>query len=157
MSTPDVYSSVRRPPSAAAARVRAFRSLSRFRGESRFSTWLYRIATHLARDHYRARERRERTSLALPIDETLSETLEGEGHAPPESLSKREEVDALARSIQKLPHALRVALVLRVLEGLEYDEVAQVTGLQAGTIRTQVMKARRQLREEYERREGGSA
>jgi len=118
--------------------VRAFAALRFYRGEGPFGGWLSRIAVHLARDH--ARSGRERGARNIESVE-----LEGGERAPWQELSRRELAAELARSIGSLPEPLRVALVLRVLEGLDYVEVARITGLRPGTVRTQVMKARKLL------------
>ncbi len=124
--------------------VRAFRALRWFRGESAFSTWLLRIAVHVAQDHRRARGRRPS---AVPLASADAEAALGRasGAGPGDAALERELVARLGREIDALPEKLRVALVLRVLEGLDYDDVARVTGVTAGTARAQVMKARRQL------------
>jgi RNA polymerase sigma-70 factor (ECF subfamily) len=118
--------------------VRAFGSLRFYRGEGPFGAWLLRIAVHLARDHARSPRGRGASDITA-ID------LEGSERAPWQELSQRELSTELARSIASLPEPLRVALVLRVLEGMDYGEVARVTGLRPGTVRTQVMKARKVL------------
>ncbi len=116
--------------------VRAWGALESFRGESAFSTWLARIALHLATDHARARALRR----ASPLDEDGA-------HAAPAPASaghgeRAEFAQALELALQSLPPRLRLALVLRVLEGREYPEVAELTGVRPATARTQVMQAR---------------
>ena len=74
-----------------------------------------------------------------------SSSLRPLGAATGQVSSRRELQQSLDRAIEQLPSPLRVALVLRVLEGLSYDEIGEATGLRPGTVRTQVMKARRAL------------
>jgi RNA polymerase sigma-70 factor (ECF subfamily) len=130
--------------------VRAHRSLRFYRGEGAFIGWLVRIAVHLARDHARSGSRglpfapRGGSGAGTGGVQGL-EALAARGPAPWQELSRRELVQRLARSIDTLPEPLRIALVLRVLEGMEYEEVAQVTGLRPATVRTKVMKARKLL------------
>ena len=137
--------------------VRAWRSLGLFRATGSFSAWLVRIALHLSRDHHRRRGRRGE---AVPLGE-LGEPGEPKGPdaAGPMQVSSRRELQRdLERAIEQLPSALRVSLVLRVLEGLSYDEIAEATGVRPGTVRTQVMKARRWLlRSMGPRIDGGKA
>lgn len=115
--------------------VKAYRSLRFYRGEGSFAAWLGRIAVHLARDHHRRRGRRAPTV-----------TLEDEPEVPAGTeLSRRELEQRVGEAIDALPHELRAALVLRVLEGRDYADVARATGVKPGTARTQVMKARRRL------------
>lgn len=121
--------------------VRAFRSLSFFREEGRLAAWLGRIALHLARDQHR---RRARGPFVPGLDSSELET-SGNEPEPARELSRRELVQRVGEAVAELPHNLRAALVLRVLEGRDYDEVAAATGMKPGTVRTQVMKARRLL------------
>lgn len=120
--------------------VRAWSSLHFYRGETPFLGWLRRIATHLARDHHRRRGRR-----GVPQGLDDSPEVSSAGVEPVEALGQRELVAGLGSAIERLPDSLRSALVLRVLEGLEYREVADAAGVNEGTARTQVMKARRML------------
>ena len=121
--------------------VRAYRSLRFYRGEGAFGSWLMRIGLHLAQDHHRRRGRGAE-EIALDAFEPELETPAEEPHA---ELSQREMVALIGRLVERLPHHLRAALVMRVLEGRDYQEVARATGLRLGTVRTQVMKARKLL------------
>ena len=126
--------------------VRAWRGLDRFRGESSFKTWLYRIATNVARTHLDRRGRQARTADRSLDDE--AETLQA-GDVPsaaPDaetSLVRREAID---RALGELPEELRVALVLRDVEGLDYKEIAGVTGAPMGTVESRIFRARRHMR-----------
>lgn len=118
--------------------VRAWRSLPSLREGEAFAPWLQRIALHLARDHHRVRVRRGRP------EELSSETL-GRAPVPGDELSGRETMHRLRDALERLPHRLRAALTLRVLEGLDYEQVAEATGVRPATARTHVMQARRLL------------
>lgn len=124
--------------------VKAHRSLDWYRSDCSFATWLYRIAVHLSRDHYRKRSRRGKVA-------SLSELQDAQAAPPsprsgPRELVQQHEFEGVLReAMDSLPHRLRTALVLRTLEGLEYDAIAEVLGIQPGTARVHVMKARRQL------------
>ena len=118
--------------------VRAYRSLGLYRGEGVFAAWLGRIAVHLARDHHRSRSRQVRTLALELVEAEPAARRSGE-------LSQRELVRRVGEAVAALPPGLRAALVLRVLEGRDYEDVARSTGLKPGTVRTQVMKARRHL------------
>jgi RNA polymerase sigma-70 factor (ECF subfamily) len=138
--------------------VRAWRALPHYREEAAFATWLCRIALHLAQDHRRSGARR---AIAIPIDVappgTRHEGSEERGRLRGEDLRPSSEpspADALTRAelsrevllaLDRLPPRLRAALVLRAIEGREYDEVAEITGVRATTARTHVMQARRLL------------
>jgi len=118
--------------------VKAYRSLRFYRGEGTFAAWLGRIAVHLARDHHRRRGRQLRTVALEPTEV-------GQDAGATDELSRRELVRHVGEAVEDLPHNLRAALVLRVLEGRDYDDVARATGMKPGTVRTQVMKARKRL------------
>ena len=126
--------------------VRAWRGLGRFRGESAFKTWLYRIATNVARTHLDRRGRQARIGDRSLDDET--EPLQaGDVPSPaPDaetSLVRREAID---RALAELPDELRAALVLRDVEGLDYKEIAGATGAPIGTVESRIFRARRRLR-----------
>ncbi len=121
--------------------VRAFQSLRFYRGDGAFVSWLMRIALHLARDHQR---KKGRGATVVGLEEVHQEPV-ARARGPAHELSGRELVAGVRGAIDKLPHNLRAALVMRVLEGMEYEEIARATGMRPGTVRTQVMKARRML------------
>ncbi|MBK7643528.1 MAG: RNA polymerase sigma factor [Planctomycetes bacterium] len=116
--------------------VRAWTALARFRESSSFSTWVTRIALHLATDHARARALRHST----PLGE--HDPAQPESHSAAAQSHEAELAAATAHALDCLPPRLRLALVLRVLEGREYAEVAELTGVRPATARTQVMQAR---------------
>jgi len=121
--------------------VKAHRSLAWYRSDCSFWTWLYRIAVHLSRDHYRKRSRRgPMTSLS-----EMQSAPPSRGESPREDVVHLEFQTVLRDALDALPHRLRTALVLRTLEGLEYEAIADVLGIQPGTARVHVMKARKQL------------
>ena len=117
--------------------VRAFRSLAYYRADGSFAGWLRRILVHLAQDHFRAHGKR-------PEPGPLSAELCG-GREPHGLAEGRELARVLADALQGLSPALRAALLLRTREGLEYAEIATLTGVTPETARTRVMKARRLL------------
>ena len=121
--------------------VRAYSSLRYYRGEGTFGAWLARIALHLAHDHHRSRGR-QGTIVGL---EAVGYEPEARAAEPEHEITRREMVQRLGEAVEKLPHNLRAAIVLRVMEGREYEDVARATGMKPGTVRTQVMKARRLL------------
>ena len=127
------------------ALVRAWRGLGRFRGESSFKTWLYRIATNVARTH---RERRGRQPvIGRSLDDEVESRAGSEPVAPTAdaetALVTRETID---RALGELPEELRLALVLRDVEGLDYKEIASVTAAPIGTVESRIFRARRRMR-----------
>ncbi len=119
--------------------VRAHGALAWYRGQGSLSGWLRRIVVHLAHDRFRAAGRRPEDG-ALPLER-------GELTAEPSSQAGAQELArVLDEALRRLPAHQRIPLVLRTLEGLDYEEIASVTGVTPATARTQVMKARRALR-----------
>lgn len=104
--------------------------------------WLRRVALNLARDHHRARGRRRRREEIAGL-ESLERRV---GEPAPDARLRGADLHRAVRdALDALPERLRTALVLRVFEGLEYEAIARLTGRRAGTVRIQVMKARREL------------
>ena len=122
--------------------VKAWQALSHYKEQGAFDAWLARIAVHLARDHQRARGARPG---ALSIAGLPSEPAESRHRGPVHEATGRETSRWMEAALQRLPHRLKAAIVLRVLEGREYSEVARITGVTENTARIHVMKARRQL------------
>jgi RNA polymerase sigma-70 factor (ECF subfamily) len=120
------------------ALIAVVRGLSSFDGRSAFSTWCYRIATNTCLDELRRRGRR-----ALPVDDDAL-ALVGAQHDVDESegASLRVDVDA---ALSGLPIEFRVAVVLRDLCGLDYDEIAEICGVPGGTVRSRISRGRAAL------------
>ena len=126
--------------------IRAYRSLARFRGDSSFKTWLYTIATNAARTGLERRGRRSRVEDGSLDDDAgpLAAADVPAGDADAETaLVRREAID---RALATLPPDLRVAVVLRDVEGLDYKEIAAATGAPIGTVESRIFRARRRLR-----------
>lgn len=123
--------------------IRAYRGLGNFRGRARFSSWLYQITLNLCRDHLKARSRRGQR-----MEEAELEGLADGGDAVPatRALLEAELSETMRREINTLPYVYREAFVLRHLQGLEYEEVAGITGVPADTVRVRAYRAREMLR-----------
>jgi RNA polymerase sigma-70 factor (ECF subfamily) len=120
--------------------IRAHRSLASFRREAHVRSWLYRIATNLATNAVtRARE------LPAPV---VPERAEHRG--PARALEQKHLREDLAGAIERLPMHLREAFVMRDVEHMSYQEIADATGLGLNTVRTRILRARRSLRHELE-------
>jgi RNA polymerase sigma-70 factor (ECF subfamily) len=124
--------------------IKAYRALPRFRGDSAFYTWLYRIAINTAKNHLVAQGRRMPN---VDIDAQEAEQFEGAGglkeYATPENVLLKNEVEATIYSaIDQLPEDLRTAITLREIEGLSYEEIAETMDCPVGTVRSRIFRAR---------------
>lgn len=120
--------------------IKAQKSLNWFRGDAAFSTWLYRIAVHQSRDHFRRSQRAPRVT---PVIEEADAPSPHQG--PVDESTRREFSAGLRASLERLPHKLRAALVMRTQEGMDYEHIAEVLEVNPQTARVHVMKARRTL------------
>lgn len=125
--------------------VRAFRSLHRWREEFDFHPWLYRIAVNAALTEL-DRRRRHR---AADVDEVPERLLPHPAHeeSPLEAASRREMLGRLDRALEALPTDFRVVFLLRAVEGLSYDEIAQTLDIPRGTVMSRLSRAREALRQ----------
>lgn len=124
--------------------IKAFRAIDSFRGDSQFYTWLYRIAANTAKNHLASRARK---SPAYAVDVDDAEHFEGESglkdYANPENMLLTEEIKATVFSaIEKLPDDLKSAITLREIDGLSYEEIAEVMDCPIGTVRSRIFRAR---------------
>lgn len=131
--------------------IKAYRALPNFRGESAFYTWLYRIAINTAKNFLVAQGRRAPTSTETEIEdaERLEDATQLRDVATPDSLLLSKQVgEAVNRAIEKLPEDLRTAIVLRELEGLSYEEIAESMNCPIGTVRSRIFRAREAIANE---------
>ena len=124
--------------------IKADKAMERCRGDSAFYTWIYRIAINSAKNHLVASGRRPPKS---DIDAQDAEQYEGavglKEYATPERLLLKDEIQAsIAKAIDELPDDLRTAIILRELEGLSYEEIAQTMECPIGTVRSRIFRAR---------------
>ncbi len=124
--------------------IKAYRALPNFRGDSAFYTWLYRIGINTAKNHLVARGRRPPSA---DVDATEAEYYEGESslkdQATPERIALTDEIGKVVfDAIEQLPEDLRMAITLRELEGLSYDEIAEAMDCPIGTVRSRIFRAR---------------
>jgi RNA polymerase sigma-70 factor (ECF subfamily) len=124
--------------------IKAYRALPKFRGDSAFYTWLYRVAINTAKNHLAAQARRppgddieaetaEQMDLGTPLKETDT----------PERLALQREIAVtIQKALDELPDDLRTAITLRELDGLTYEEIAQAMECPIGTVRSRIFRAR---------------
>ena len=125
--------------------IKAYRALPQFRGDSAFYTWLYRIAINTARNWQAANNRRPIKSSVIESedDETFDQIDNLTDISTPESLmASRQVVDTVNAAIEALPEDLRTAIVLREIEGLSYEDIAQTMNCPIGTVRSRIFRAR---------------
>ncbi len=130
--------------------VKVFKGIRNFHGESSLRTWIYRIAIHEASNHRRSwlrRHRREPVSLD-ERGETATEAAEMPAWAktPYEALEQAERQKLVERALASLVQPYRMVVVLREIEGLSYDEIAQVLGVAEGTVKSRLTRGRELLR-----------
>ena len=124
--------------------IKAYRALPKFRGESAFYTWLYRIAINTAKNYLVAQGRRlPDTDLEIEVAEQYEGASELRDYATPEHLLLKDEIErTVFEVIEQLPEDLRTAITLRELEGLSYEEIAEAMGCPIGTVRSRIFRAR---------------
>ncbi|WP_075185588.1 RNA polymerase sigma factor RpoE [Teredinibacter haidensis] len=127
--------------------IKAYRALPNFRGDSAFYTWIYRIAINTAKNHLVSRGRRPPSS-DVDVEEAEfysgSEQLKDLG--TPEGQLMRDQLEEVVhRAIRDLPEDLRTAVTLREMEGLSYEEIAQVMDCPVGTVRSRIFRARESI------------
>ncbi len=124
--------------------IKAYRALPRFRGDSAFYTWLYRIAVNTAKNHLAAQRRRP-----MDVELDLQDPEQYDLHAKlketdtPEGVALSNELqETVERAIAALPEDLRTAIILRELEGMSYEEIAETMECPVGTVRSRIFRAR---------------
>jgi len=123
--------------------IKAYRAIDRFRGDSAFYTWLYRIAVNAAKNFLEARSRRPHTVMENDDAEQLDASASLRDDSRPEDYLQRDELEALLyKAIGELPEELRNALLLRELEGLSYEDIALILDCPIGTVRSRIFRAR---------------
>ena len=124
--------------------IKAYRALGKFRSESAFYTWMYRIAINTAKNHLVSRGRRPPGS---DLDIVDAEILDHSGRLAdtetPEAAMARDQLEAAVfEAIDNLPDDLRTAITLRELEGLSYEDIANIMQCPVGTVRSRIFRAR---------------
>ena len=124
--------------------IKAYRALDKFRGDSQFYTWLYRIAANTAKNHLASRARKSpKYSVDVEDAEHYSGDSQLKDNTTPESLMLTEEIkQTVYAAIDNLPEDLKSAITLRELEGLSYEEIADVMDCPIGTVRSRIFRAR---------------
>lgn len=122
--------------------VAAWRGLPNFRGDSRFFTWLYQLTHHAAVDFLRREKRHENT-----VELAERPEINDEENQPEQIMEKHGDREAVAAAMQELTPEYREILLLRYMQELDYDEIATVLKLPAGTVKSRLNRAKAQLKE----------
>jgi RNA polymerase sigma-70 factor (ECF subfamily) len=138
--------------------VTVFKSIDTFRGESKFSTWLYRVAANHCKNRIKYLSRRSRTS-GDGLDGVPEQAMEDAGSAPlqshidgPDKILEGLQLEKLlAQAIAALDEDHRLLIVLRDVEELSYQEIGEITGLNEGTVKSRLHRARMAIKEHIER------
>ena len=137
--------------------VRIYKALPSFRGEAEFTTWMYRIVVNLSRNKYRWKKTRgfkRETSMDQPIEDNegnqITVDVEEPRSQPDEETQFHELQNRVEQEMNNLPPAYREALILRNVEEMNYDQIAEVLGCKLGTIKSRIARAREELRRRLE-------
>ncbi|HXY39616.1 MAG TPA: sigma-70 family RNA polymerase sigma factor [Vicinamibacteria bacterium] len=117
--------------------LKAWRAIGRFRGESRFSTWLYRIAVNACLNH---------RALRRPLIEELKDTLADPGRGALSAVLSEDESRRVREAVARLPERQRATLILKVYQELSHEEVASILGTSVGTVKSNLFHALANLR-----------
>lgn len=121
--------------------VKLYRNLGKFRFDSAFSTWLYRLAMNTCIDEYRKRKRHMEHTVKLDYP------LSADGETPEETVIRKERIQAVRLAISQLGDDHKRIIILRDIQGLSYDEVAEILGISLGTVKSRLSRARQALKE----------
>lgn len=127
--------------------IKAYNFLQSFRGDSKFSVWLYRIVSNVCLDFLRSKNRRPTVSLSVEDDDGEDTQLDvaDESQSPELLLDRKLTRESVRRGLDSLPPDYRQILLLREIQGLSYDEIAQALGLEVGTVKSRIFRARKRL------------
>ncbi len=130
--------------------IKAYRALPTFRGDSAFYTWLYRIGINTAKNYLVALGRRAPTTTS--IDNEDAESIDDgdqlrDLNTPENQLMSRQVAETVNQSLEQLPEELRTAITLREIEGLSYEDIANIMSCPIGTVRSRIFRAREAIAE----------
>ena len=127
--------------------LKAFNSIQSFRGDSKFSVWLYRIVSNVCLDFLRKRSKRQTVSLSVEDEdgEEVQIDLADTAQSPEALLEKKLTRESVQRGLRQLPPDARQILLLREIQGLSYEEIGETLGLEPGTVKSRIFRARKRL------------
>ena len=129
--------------------IKAYRALPSFRGESAFYTWLYRIAVNTAKNHLAQQRRRNEVSPTITDEDgdLVEDVTRADVDTPDRVLLSRQIGETVNAAMESLPSELRTAITLREIEGLSYEEIAELMDCPIGTVRSRIFRAREAIAE----------
>lgn len=130
--------------------IKAYRAINNFRGDSAFYTWLYRIGVNTAKNHLMALGRRPKAMNDVELEdiENFDDAGDLRTYETPESVMMTKEIAATVNdTIEHLPEELRSAITLREMDGLSYEEIAEIMDCPIGTVRSRIFRARESIAE----------
>ncbi len=129
--------------------LKAYRAIGNFRGESGFYTWLYRIVINTARTFLESTSK-QRNHVDVDAEDINSQDHQGaltSADSPDRIIESQELQQTIMQALAQLPYELRQAITLREVEGLAYDDIAKLTGVPTGTVRSRIFRARQFIEE----------
>ncbi len=132
--------------------IKAYKAVTSFRGDSSFSTWLYKISVNAIKDYVAKEYKRKTLSLQIRSsddeDDIEIDVQDTDRNSDPElSTERNETVNAVRAAIAELPDIYREMIVLRDIENFSYEEISEMTALELGTVKSRLNRARKQLKE----------
>lgn len=133
--------------------MKAYRSLGSFRGDSKFTTWIYRICQNAAKDYLRTKSRHQTVSLTAHDDDENSNDVQmdipddGISSQPDLSLQRKESRKAVREAISQLSEDHRNVIILRDIEGYSYDEISEILNVEIGTVKSRLNRARLNIKD----------
>ena len=126
--------------------IKIYNNISRFKGDSLFSTWIYRITVNTCIDEIRKNKRKSEISMDEE-DTGLSRVIQDTEASPEKSIIEKEGYSSIINSINELPEEYKTVITLRDIEGFSYQEIAEITECSLGTVKSRISRARGKLKE----------
>ncbi|HSK64005.1 MAG TPA: sigma-70 family RNA polymerase sigma factor, partial [Pyrinomonadaceae bacterium] len=129
--------------------IKVYNSLSRYRAEFKFSTWIYKIAHNAAVDHLRRSSTREQSLVAGTESDSYELPIESANLTPEQESERKERRGEIESVVRALPANYRELIILRHSQDLSYEEIVEVTGLPLGTVKNRLFRAREMMRQQF--------
>lgn len=129
--------------------IKVYNSLSRYRSEFKFSTWIYKIAHNAAVDHLRRSSTREQSLVAGTESDSYDLPIESANLTPEQESERKERRGEIESVVRALPANYRELIILRHSQDLSYEEIVEVTGLPLGTVKNRLFRAREMMRQQF--------